>query len=214
MRVKICGITRIEDALSAEAAGADAVGFVFAPRSKRFVTPAQASKVSAALGPFIGRVGVFVDSPLEEVLAVAKILRLHAVQLHGAEDEAYAARLRQDFFVIKALSFHPDLSLEVLEAFPADAILLDGVKPGSGEAFDWQQAAFLAALPRLILAGGLSFENLRAGIETLAPYGVDVSSGVERRPGIKDPKRIRDFVRQAKTVQLSTVIHSYPQACG
>lgn len=214
MRVKICGVTRVEDALSAEAAGADAVGFIFAQASKRFVTPARAAELSAALGPFINRVGVFVNSSLEEVRDTAKHLRLHAVQLHGGEDEAYAEALRQDFFVIKALSFHPDLSLDTLKAFPADAILLDGLKPGSGEPFDWRQATSLASLPHLILAGGLSSANLKAGIEALRPYGVDVSSGVERQPGIKDPKRIQDFVRQAKAAQLSTVIHSYPQACG
>ena len=214
MRVKICGITRVEDALHAEAAGADAVGFIFAPESKRFVTPEQATELSAALGPFVGRVGVFVNSPLEEVLEVARTLRLHAVQLHGAEDAAYAARVRRDVFVIKAWSFHADLSLEALKAFPADAIFLDGPKPGSGERFDWAQAAFLKKLPRLILAGGLNPDNLSAGIAALEPYAVDVSSGVELRPGVKDPGKIQDFVRRAKNTKLSTVIHSYPQACG
>ncbi len=214
MRVKICGITRVEDALHAEAAGADAVGFVFAPASKRFVTPARAAELSAALGPLIGRVGVFVNSPLEEVLEVAKTLRLHAVQLHGDEDAAYAARLRRDLFVVKAWSFRPELSLNTLRAFPADAILLDGLKPGGGERFDWHRAAFLGTLPRLILAGGLDPDNLKAGVAALNPYALDVSSGVEVRPGIKDPGLVQDFVRRAKATELSTVIHSYPQACG
>ncbi|CAN5890645.1 phosphoribosylanthranilate isomerase [soil metagenome] len=214
MRVKICGITRVEDARCAEAAGADAVGFIFVPASKRFVTPAQAAALSAALGPFIQRVGVFVDSPLKEVLAVAKKLRLHAIQLHGSEDAAYAAAVRQDFFVIKVWSFQPDLSLDVLKAFPADAIFLDGLKPGSGESFDWTQAAFLKGLPNLILAGGLNPDNVAEGIAVFKPYAVDVSSGVELQPGIKDPNKVQDFVRRAKSTQLSTVIHSYPQACG
>ena len=214
MRVKICGITRVEDALCAEAAGADAVAFNFAPTSKRFVTPAQAAKLSAALGPFVTRVGVFVDSPVEEVLEVAKTLRLHAVQLHGSEDAAYAARVRRDFPVIKAWSFRLDLSLDVLRTFPADAILLDGLKPGGGEGFNWAQAAFLKNLPHLILAGGLNPDNVQAGIAALAPHAVDVSSGVEVRPGVKDPDKVQDFVQRAKATKLSTVIHSYPQACG
>ena len=200
VRVKICGITRVEDALCAEAAGADAIGFIFAPASKRFVTPAQAEHLSAALGPFISRVGVFVDSPVAEVQEVARSLRLHAVQLNGSESAAYAAKLREDVSVIKAVSFRADLSLETLQAFPADAILLDGLKPGSGETFDWQQAAFLSALPRLVLAGGLNVSNVRAGIDALKPYAVDLASGVELRPGIKDPEKVQDFVRRAKAI--------------
>lgn len=198
MRVKICGITRVEDALAAEAAGADAIGLIFAERSKRRVTLAQAQSISAVLGPFIARVGVFVDAPLCTVLEAVRALQLSAVQLHGHEDAAYAEALCPHVQVIKAFSFTPDLSAEALRAFPADAVLLDGVQPGSGEAFAWTDAAALAGLPHLILAGGLTPTTVAAGIEALNPYGVDVASGVESSAGIKDHRRIQDFVRKAR----------------
>ena len=198
MKVKICGITRTEDALAAEAAGADAIGLIFAERSKRRVTLTQAGAISAALGPFIARVGVFVDAPLDAVYEMVSALRLTAVQLHGHEDAAYAAALCPQVRVIRAVPFTPDLSLEAFSAGPADAFLLDGVNPGSGETFSWRAASGLAAVPRLILAGGLTPANVAAGIRLLKPYGVDVASGVESSAGIKDPEKIQDFVRAAK----------------
>ena len=214
MRVKICGITRPENAIAAERAGADAVGLNFAKQSKRYVTTQQAKTINEAVGPFLQRIGVFVNSPLEEVLATAHTLRLHAVQLHGDEDAAFATAVRQEFWTIRAVSFTPELSLSYFETFPADAFLLDGLKPGSGERFDWSQASFLKQVPHLILAGGLNPENVSAGIEALEPYAVDVSSGVEQRPGIKDPQKIQDFVRVAKFTRLSTVIHRAVDNCG
>lgn len=202
MKVKICGITRVEDALAAQAAGADAVGLIFAERSKRRVTPAQAQSISAALGPFIARVGVFVDAPLDVVQETVRALRLSAVQLHGSEDAAYAQALRPHVRVIKAFSFTPDLSAEALRVFPADAVLLDGLRPGGGEAFAWADAAALAGLPHLILAGGLTPTTVAAGIAVLKPYGVDVASGVESSAGIKDPRKIQDFVREARATAV------------
>lgn len=196
--VKICGITRPQDALAAEAAGADAVGFVFAPSSRRYVSVAQAAQVAAELGPFIARVGVFVDAPLSQVREAIAALRLDAVQLHGQEVAAYAALLLPRVRVIRALSFRPDLNPEALAAFPADAWLLDGLKPGGGEAFNWSQAQALAGWPKLILAGGLTPHNVAAGVRALQPYAVDVSSGVEISPGIKDPQAMQEFVRVAK----------------
>lgn len=198
VRVKICGVTRVEDALAAEAAGADALGFIFAP-SKRRVTLAQAKVISAALGPFVARVGVFVDSPLSAVRETVQALRLSAVQLHGHEDAAYASALHSHVRVIRAVPFTPDLTAESLQTFPADAVLLDGLRPGSGEAFSWADASALSGLPNLILAGGLTPATVAAGIAALNPYGVDVASGVESSPGVKDPKKIQDFVRAAKT---------------
>lgn len=200
MRVKICGITRTEDALAAEAAGADAVGLIFAERSKRRVTPRQAADIVAALGPFVARVGVFVDAPLGDVEEAVRTLRLNAVQLHGHEDAAYAEALRRSVQVIKAVTFTPELTPEAVQAFPADAFLLDGLNPGSGEAFAWEDAGALAGLPHLILAGGLTPANVAAGIRLFRPYGVDVASGVESSAGIKDPCKIQDFVRAAAAV--------------
>ena len=198
MRVKICGITRVEDAVAAEAAGADAVGFIFAERSRRRVEVAQAAEMSAALGPFIARVGVFVDAPLEMVRATVRSARLDAVQLHGHEEPAYAAALRGQVRVVRALSFSPNLSPKVLLRYPADAVLIDGLVPGSGAAFDWSQAAVLRGLPHLILAGGLTPDNVAEGVWALEPYAVDVASGVESAPGIKDAADVRLFIARAR----------------
>ncbi len=212
VRVKICGITRAEDALAAEAAGAEAVGFVLVESSRRRISVAQAALVAAELGPFIARVGVFMNAPLSEVREAVEALRLDAVQLHGQESAAYAAALRTRVRVIRALAFGPELSVAALQDFPADAWLLDGPRPGGGEAFDWSQARALASLPKLILAGGLTPHTVAAGVRALRPYAVDVSSGVEISPGIKDPQAIQEFVRAAKR-ELSTVIHSFDRTC-
>ena len=198
MRVKICGITRAEDALAAEEAGADAVGLIFAERSKRYLTLGRAAEISGALGPFISRIGVFVNAPLEEVLNAVQTLRLSAVQLHGQESAAYAAELRSRIQVIRAVSFHAELDVERLKDFPADAFLIDGLKPGSGERFDWEGAKSLQALPRFILAGGLTPDNVAEAVRTLDPYAVDVASGVEVSPGIKEKGKIQDFVHGAR----------------
>ena len=198
MRAKICGITRPQDAVAAERAGVDAIGLMFVAHSKRRLTLAAAQEISAAVGPLMQRVGVFMNSPLDEVLAAARTLRLHAVQLHGAEDAAFVSALSKRVWTIKAFSFTPALSLETLSSCPADAVMLDGLRPGSGEAFAWEEAAFLRNYPHLILAGGLTPETVAAGVKALEPYAVDVSSGVEKAPGIKDPVKIQDFVRAAR----------------
>lgn len=195
VRVKICGITRPEDALAAEAAGADAVGLIFWPRSRRRVSVEQARAVSEVLGPFIARVGVFLDASFEEVLKTALALKLDAVQLHGGEGAEYAARLRERVRVIKAFSYAPSLTPEVLAGYPADAVLLDAPVPGGGQPFDWRLAERFRGFPRLILAGGLTPENVAAGVAAFAPYGVDVASGVEEAPGIKSAAKLRAFVR-------------------
>lgn len=198
VRVKICGITRVEDALVAEGAGADAVGLVFAPRSKRRVDLAQACRISAALGPFIARVGVFVDAPLAEVLEAVAVARLGAVQLHGAESAAYAGELHGRVRVVRAVAYAPGLTPEALADYPADAILLDAAVPGSGTAFAWREAAAWRGHPRLILAGGLTPANVGSGVEALRPYAVDVASGVESAPGVKSAGLVHDFVTAAK----------------
>ncbi len=199
MRVKICGITRPEDALAAEAAGADAVGLIFAPGSKRQVTLEQAAQITAPLGPLVARVGVFVDAPLEVVLKAVRALRLSAVQLHGSEDASYAEALRSQVTIIKAVRFQAGVGPDAFVAFPADALFLDGPTPGGGEAFTWAEASAWRGHPRLILAGGLNADTIAAGIRALRPYAVDVASGVESRAGIKDHVKLQDFVSAAKT---------------
>jgi phosphoribosylanthranilate isomerase len=197
VRVKICGITRAEDAVAAERAGVDAIGLNFAESSKRRVTLEQALEISLSVGPFISRVGIFVNHPLHELEEIAQTLRLDTVQLHGQEDAIYAKSVAKNYRVIKAVSFQNQSPKDLL-AFPADAILLDGLKPGSGETFDWSVASAFKRFPNLILAGGLTPGNVRAGIEALRPYAVDTASGVESSPGIKNPVQIQDFVRAAK----------------
>lgn len=197
VKVKICGITRVEDAVACQRAGVDAIGLNFVGHSKRKVTLEQALTISKSLGPFISRVGIFVNHPLHELEEIAQTLKLDTVQLHGQEDAIYAKSVGKNYRVIKAVSFQNQSPKELLD-FPADAILLDGLKPGSGEAFDWSVAKLFKGFPNLILAGGLTPTNVRAGIEALEPYAVDTASGVENSPGIKNHVQIQDFVRAAK----------------
>lgn len=203
VRVKICGITRPGDAVAAEAAGADAIGLVFAPSSKRRVTIEQAARVSAALGPFITRVGVFVDATASFVLQAAKEARLDAVQLHGHEPTAYAAGLREHIRVVRAVSFDPAKTPEAYDDYPADALLLDGAVPGSGVPFAWSDAATWRAHPRLVLAGGLTPENVATAVTALRPYAVDVASGVESSPGVKSAQLMSAFMLAVRTSTIS-----------
>jgi len=200
VRVKICGLTREEDALAAEAAGADAIGLIFAERSVRRVDPVRARVLSDVLSPFVTRVGVFLGASEDEVRTAVAAARLNAVQLHGEVDDDVAARLRADGLqVIRAVRFEPGLTPDAFARRPFDAVLLDGVRPGSGTAFDWAAAAAWRGWPRLILAGGLRPETVAEGIAALRPYAVDVASGVESAPGVKDAAAVRAFVTAARS---------------
>jgi phosphoribosylanthranilate isomerase len=197
VRVKICGVTRLEDAVAVERAGADAIGLNFVEGSKRRITLQQALTIVQSLGPFISRVGIFVNRPLHELEEIAQVLRLDTVQLHGQEDAIYARSLSKHYRIIKAVSFQSQSPKDLLD-FPADAVLLDGLRPGSGETFDWVVAKSFKGFPNLILAGGLTPGNVKVAIEALEPYGVDTASGVESSPGIKDHGLVSDFLRAAK----------------
>ena len=203
VKVKVCGLTRPEDALAAEELGVDAIGLVFA-ESRRRVDEAAAREVVSAVGPFVVKVGVFRDQPLDEVLRLVSRLRLDAVQLHGAEDVAYAVVVREAAAVVRAVSAEGAPTPEALDGYPADAFMLDAREPGSGRAFDWEGAAAWRGHPRLVVAGGLTPRNVVSAIRALAPYAVDVSSGVESAPGVKDRRLMAAFVRAARSV----VIHS------
>jgi len=195
VRVKVCGLTRPEDAAAAEAAGADALGVIFAARSRRRVDVARARRVLDAAGPFVARVGVFVDAAPDEVLAAVAGARLTAVQLHGREDVATVAAIAAHVPVVRARSWAAVQADGGLDLGAATALLVDGPDPGSGVAFDWTAAApTLAAAPRWILAGGLTPENVAQAIAHARPYAVDVASGVEAAPGVKDPVKLRAFV--------------------
>ena len=190
MLVKICGITRAEDAEAAVAAGAGAIGFVFWPKSPRFIDPHRARKIAATLPPFVTAVGVFVNQPLDYVNGVASLVRLGAVQLHGDETAGYAAGISTP--VIKAVTVvDPQLSI-----WPADTTLLLDVhdpekRGGTGRTIDWTAAAAVAAQRKILLAGGLTPDNVADAVARVRPFGIDVSSGVERAPGIKDHQRLR-----------------------
>lgn len=198
VRIKICGITSVADARLVEAAGADAIGLIFAAGSTRELTPETGQEISRAAGPFLTRVGVFRNQSLEQVLELARWLRLDAVQLHGAEDHAYVAAVAAEFRVIRALAFRPGLSIADLSSWPADHVLLDAPAPGSGTAFDWTAAADLAEFPRLIIAGGLTPHNVAEAIHLFQPAAVDVASGVESEPGRKSSDLVRRFVRSSR----------------
>ena len=189
MLVKICGITRVDDAGAAVAAGARALGFVFWPGSPRFLDPYRARAIVATLPPFVTAVGLFVNQPIEYVAGVAVLARLGAVQLHGDEPLSYAEAIR--FPIIKALTIG-----DAIDAWPARAtVLLDAHDPtqhgGTGRTIDWNAAAAVAARRPTILAGGLTPDSVAKAVARVRPFGIDVSSGVERSPGIKDHGKIR-----------------------
>lgn len=201
IRVKICGIQDESGALAAAEAGADAVGLVFA-ESRRRVNGAQARRIAGALPPFVAKVGVVVNEPLDRLRVLVDDVRLDAVQLHGDESPDYCAAVGEwGVAVIKAVAVAGPLDAARLRALPVSAVLLDthrmGLRGGTGEPFDWSLAAPVAAAVWVILSGGLTPENVAAGIEAVRPYGVDVSSGVET-DGRKDPEKIKRFVAAAR----------------
>jgi phosphoribosylanthranilate isomerase len=201
VRVKICGVTSPEDAVAAERAGADAIGMILHGASRRLVDLRRAAEIVAPLGPFVSRVGVVVDAPASFVHEAIDLLRLDVVQFHGDEGEDEVASYRARVRCIKAVSFGPGLDLRALQRFPADAILVDGLRPGSGEPFAWEQAGALASLSRWVLAGGLTPSTVADAVRRLGPYGVDVASGVERAPGVKDHDAVARFVAAAKAAR-------------
>jgi phosphoribosylanthranilate isomerase len=195
-RVKICGVRTPEEARAVAEAGADAVGFVFWPQSRRYVVPEEAARIAQVLPPFVVRVGVFVNEPPEWVEEVAARVGLDAVQLHGDEPPEACARIRRR--VIKAIRVRDGDSLRTAAGYPVSALLLDAYVPGTyggtGRTFDWSLVESIRhlGLP-LILSGGLTPENVAEAIRRVRPYGVDASSGVETH-GRKDPEKIRAFV--------------------
>lgn len=194
VRAKICGITRLEDALLAEQLGAWALGFILAPGMKRYLEAEQIRPIAEALGPFVVRVGVFVDTPPEVVLEQMQTARLQVAQLHGNEPPEWAERIRRFYPAIRALKLNGPAQPDWL-SYPADALLVDGVSPGSGQSYPLDWIAPLKQHPRLIIAGGLTPHNLQPALN-LQPYAVDVSSGVEAEPRLKDPLKLRRFLDQ------------------
>lgn len=197
-RVKICGITRIEDALAAASAGADAIGLVFAARSPRYLEIDTAFAICRALPPFVTRVGLFMDAPAATVEQTLERVPLDWLQFHGRESQAYCRQFGRPW--MKALAMGGDRPDDPAEYELADALLLDSNAPGgaggSGETFDWSRVPDLQR--PWVLAGGLDPYNVGEACARLKPDAVDVSSGVEVRPGVKSDKLIHDFIKAVK----------------
>ena len=199
-KIKICGITNIEDALFAAEAGADALGFVFYEKSPRYVSSETVKKIVSMLPPFVTTVGLFVNAGGEAIETTVRLSGINVIQLHGDETPEEC-----DFAphpVIKAVRVKDAGSLAGVERYPVSALLLDAWNDqqygGTGESFNWQLARNLTGQLPIILAGGLTPDNVAEAIRVVAPYAVDVSSGVEISPGKKDHDKIRKFIQQVR----------------
>lgn len=204
-KVKICGLTRLPDALAAVEAGADALGFMFFAGSKRNIAPAAAAQIIRALPPFVAKVGVFVNASAETVRATIAECGLDTLQFHGEETPEFCRQFAP-LKVVKAFRIQNADSLKPLPEYAVDAWLLDsyvaGQRGGTGEKFNWDLAAQAKELGRpVILAGGLTPENVADAVQQVWPYGVDVSSGVESAPGQKDAGMVRRFVEIVREME-------------
>ncbi|MGY4534801.1 phosphoribosylanthranilate isomerase [Pseudomonas sp. TE3786] len=206
VRSKICGITRLEDALVAVEAGADAIGFVFYAKSPRAVTAEQVRAIIAALPPFVTTVGLFVDMPRAELEALLQRVPLDLLQFHGDEAAADCAGYGRPYIKALRVQAGDDVAAMIALYPEASGILLDtfvaGVPGGTGEAFDWGLVPAQPSKP-IILAGGLTAENVADAIEQVQPYAVDVSGGVEQSKGIKSAEKVRAFIAAVKRTRAS-----------
>lgn len=204
--VKICGITNLDDALAAVAAGADALGFNFYKPSPRYITPQRVSDIVEQLPDSLLAVGVFVneESP-DAVRSIAREAGIKALQLHGDESPEYCRELAADHYVIKTLAVSSSFDMETVKAYKVEAIMLDtrdnSLRGGTGRVFDWSVAQQVSrSIPRLFLAGGLSPENIENAIRTVRPFAVDACSALEDSPGKKNHERMRVFVNTVRSV--------------
>ena len=205
VKVKICGVTSLEDGFGAADAGADALGFMFYQASPRFISLEAASAISQKLPPHIVKVGVFVDAPEELVLQAIAGCSLNLLQFHGNESPEYC--LQFGLMSMKAFRIKDAASLQALADYPTDAWLLDSYVAdklgGTGERFNWDLARQAQQFGRpIFLAGGLIPENVAEAVRQVQPYAVDVSSGVESGPGKKDHEKVRAFIKAAKSAAL------------
>lgn len=210
-RIKFCGITTLEDAQAAAAAGAWAIGLIFWPGSPRAVSRERAAEIAAALKRRVEVVGVFVNQTLQDVTATADAIELTMLQLHGEEGPAFCAEAgrRTGCRVIKAARVRSGADIQALTPFPTDFHLLDSHTPerrgGTGETFEWELARAHRGPVPVILSGGLTPDNVGAAIAATRPFAVDVASGVERRPGVKDPDKLRAFADAVRASGAVTV---------
>jgi len=203
VRIKICGVTRLEDALAAARLGADALGFNFWPGSKRHLTATAARRIISRLPPFVTPVGVFVNQAEGELRAIAAESGIQVFQLHGDEPPELCSRLPLP--VVKAIPVDRVRTLSKLLSYEVQAFLLDTPSRGyggSGEPFDWSLAEGVSEVAPVILAGGLTPENVADAVRAVRPWAVDVASGVESSPGVKDPERMSRFITAVREVRL------------
>lgn len=203
VKVKICGITRLSDAKAAVAAGADALGFVFARRSQRVLSPDAAEALVRQVPAFVSRVGLFMDASAGEVAEVLERVPLNLLQFHGSEDAGFCRQFGLPYIKAVAMGSAGEAERAAREYPDAAALLLDshrkGQVGGTGQTFDWSRIPRFS-LP-LVLAGGLTPANVRRAVREVRPWAVDVSSGVEETPGIKSAEKMREFIREAKYEQ-------------
>lgn len=202
LKVKICGVTRLDDALAAVRLGADALGFNFWPRSKRYIPPAEARAIIRRLPPLVTAVGVFVDPSRDEVLRAVDVAGVVMAQLHGDEAPDFCASLPLP--VLKAIRVAGVHSLAALASYEVRGFVLDTPSAGyggSGKTFEWSLVAEVAREMPVVLAGGLGPENVAAAVRTVRPWAVDVASGVESAPGVKDEEKMRLFIDAAHGAQ-------------
>ena len=209
VKVKICGITNWSDARGAVAAGADYLGFNFYRESSRYIAPAAARRIVERLPVGVASVGVFVNEPEPEMLAIARRVGLDYVQLHGDETPEIVSRMRRSFRVIKAIRVRDSFRVAQLANFKrASSILLDGfdtrLRGGTGKIFNWKLAKNAGRKRQIFLAGGLTPENAAEAVSAARPFAIDVCSGVESRPGKKDAARMRALVTAVRPVRTST----------
>ena len=201
IKVKICGMTQLKDALFAAEQGADAVGFIFYKKSPRAVTMKTVREIISKLPPLVDTVGVFVNESADRVNKIADYCGLDLVQLHGEETPAFCRKINRR--VIKACRVKDLKSIKQLEKYPASGFLLDtfsdSLHGGTGKTFDWNLALPAKKMGPVILAGGLTPRNIRQAVSQVRPYGVDVCSGVEKSPGTKDPEKARAFLKNIRS---------------
>lgn len=208
VRVKVCGITNLDDALAAIELGAHALGFIFVPSSPRHVTTEEAAHIISQLPPFVTKVGVFADAPMEQLKEFMNACPLDLIQLHGEESPAYCTALFPR--AIKAFRVKDEGILSLISNYQASAYLLDtfdtAMLGGTGQRFDWRIAQKAVASGRLIiLSGGLNPDNIQEAITMVRPYGVDVSSGIETRPGKKALHKMQQFFSRLREVEVVAV---------
>lgn len=204
IKIKICGITNKQDAVEASKLGVDMLGFVCYQKSKRFVEPKIIKDIANELPPYLAKVGVFVDEDQKKVFEIAEDCSLDILQFHGDESPDYCAALKDSYKVIKAFRIKDKSSFKGINDYNVDFFMLDAYSPdakgGTGKSFDWKLMEEFEFLRPVILSGGLSPDNVEEAIIEFAPYGVDVSSGVEKSPGKKDLVKMKKFVEKVRKI--------------